>query len=62
MLGWAPILRLNESLDWIVEWYRELERGGDMRLATERQIRRYIERANVATDPTLNAAVVLQTV
>ena len=59
VLGWAPILRLSEGLDWIVAWHRELERGADMRAATELQIRHYMELANEQSDPTLNAAVAL---
>lgn len=57
MLGWAPVLRLADGLDWIVEWYRELDRGADMRQATLDQIRRYRQLASELSDPSLNAAI-----
>jgi CDP-glucose 4,6-dehydratase len=42
-LGWSPQLRLDQALVWVVEWYREEERGRDVRAATERQISRFEE-------------------
>lgn len=57
VLGWAPVLRLSAGLDWIVDWYRELDGGADMRETTLAQIRRYQELAGVHSDPSLNAAV-----
>ena len=41
LLNWAPRLRLEEAVAWIVEWYRVLAAGGDIRKATEEQIRRF---------------------
>ncbi len=40
-LGWQPKLRLDLTLDWIVEWFRAYERGEDMRAFTEMQIARF---------------------
>ena len=57
VLGWAPVLRLSDGLDWIVDWYRELDDGADMRKATLDQIRRYRQLASELSDPSLNAAV-----
>jgi CDP-glucose 4,6-dehydratase len=31
LLGWAPVLRLSDGLQWIADWYREMDRGADMR-------------------------------
>ena len=30
-LGWHPLLPLHQALDWIVEWYRAFQAGGDLR-------------------------------
>lgn len=40
-LGWAPALRLEASLGWIVEWFKAYRAGDDMRAVTEGQIERY---------------------
>ncbi len=40
-LGWRPALRLNEALDWIVEWYRAFAAGADLQRVTLEQIERY---------------------
>jgi CDP-glucose 4,6-dehydratase len=40
-LGWAPRTDLRTALEWIVEWYKEYERKGDMRGITEDQIARF---------------------
>jgi CDP-glucose 4,6-dehydratase len=40
-LGWYPVLRLDEAIDWTVEWYRGHRDGQDLRDLTSRQIRRY---------------------
>jgi CDP-glucose 4,6-dehydratase len=37
-LGWRPGLDLEATLESIVDWYRELRGGGDMRAVTIRQI------------------------
>ena len=37
-LGWAPRWSLGDALERTVEWYAELQRGGDMRAVTLRQI------------------------
>ena len=40
-LGWRPVLRLEQTLSWIVEWYKAFESGADLRSATLNQIRSY---------------------
>jgi CDP-glucose 4,6-dehydratase len=40
-LGWRPVLALDKALDWVVEWYRLLAQGGDVRALTLEQIGRY---------------------
>ncbi len=40
-LNWHPALSLAEALAWIVEWYRGLQEGSDVRELTLAQIRRY---------------------
>ena len=44
-LDWHPLVPLHEALDWIVEWYRAFQAGGDLRRAVETQIERYQELA-----------------
>ncbi|RDJ32169.1 MAG: CDP-glucose 4,6-dehydratase [Crenarchaeota archaeon] len=40
-LGWIPKLNTNESLEWVVEWYKNYEEKKDMREITEQQIKRF---------------------
>jgi CDP-glucose 4,6-dehydratase len=40
-LHWHPVLRIEQTLSWIVEWYQAFERGGDLRATTIEQIERY---------------------
>jgi CDP-glucose 4,6-dehydratase len=40
-LGWHPVLSLDLALNWIVEWWRALQAGGDLRRLTSAQIERY---------------------
>jgi CDP-glucose 4,6-dehydratase len=40
-LDWHPVISLNVALDWIVEWYRAFQSGGDLRRLTRAQIERY---------------------
>jgi CDP-glucose 4,6-dehydratase len=47
-LGWAPRVRLEEALEWVVEWYRAEAAGADVRQNTEEQIERYQSRSSVA--------------
>ena len=41
LLGWKPRVRLNAALDWVVEWYRNWNQGGNVREKSVEQIRRY---------------------
>jgi CDP-glucose 4,6-dehydratase len=40
-LGWRPVLCLEQTLSWIVEWYQAFEHGADLRSVTMAQIERY---------------------
>lgn len=40
-LKWMPKLPLEDTLDWIIEWYRAYLQSADMRQVTEAQIARY---------------------
>lgn len=40
-LGWSPQLNMDKCLDWIVEWYKQLESGADLADITARQIENY---------------------
>lgn len=40
-LDWHPLLPLQQALDWIVEWYRAFQAGGNLRHLTQSQIERY---------------------
>ena len=41
LLGWWPVVNLSTALNWIVQWYRCLKNGDDMRQQTLDQINRY---------------------
>jgi CDP-glucose 4,6-dehydratase len=41
-LGWHPPVGLERGLEAIVEWYRELDDGADMRAVTLRQIQKLV--------------------
>jgi len=41
LLGWAPKLDLSQALQWLTEWYKLSEQGGDMRACTLSQINAY---------------------
>jgi CDP-glucose 4,6-dehydratase len=40
-LNWRPVIRLNLALEWIVDWYRALQTGADLRRMAQTQIERY---------------------
>lgn len=40
-LDWHPLLALHQALDWIIEWYRTFQAGGDLPRLTRAQIERY---------------------
>jgi len=42
-LGWRPRLGIDETVQWVVDWYRRDAAGEDPRALTEQQIRRYQE-------------------
>jgi CDP-glucose 4,6-dehydratase len=44
-MDWHPILSLDLALEWIVEWYRSLQAGADLRRLTRTQIERYQARS-----------------
>lgn len=44
-LQWKPLQDTEESLDWIVEWYRAYFNGSDVRAVTLDQVRRFQESA-----------------
>lgn len=37
-LGWQPRTRLDDALQWTVDWYQRYQRGEDMRAFTEQQL------------------------
>ena len=41
LLNWHPVLQLDQSLLWIVEWYEAFQAGKDLQSLTRRQIERY---------------------
>lgn len=41
-LGWYPKLDLPTTLDWIVKWTRDYEKGADLRTTTQSQIARFL--------------------
>ena len=43
-LGWSPVLDLDESVRWTVDWYSAQARGEDARELTLGQIAAYQER------------------
>ena len=57
LLGWAPVLRLDDGLQWIADWYQALDRGENMRAVTIAQIESYRALAAERSERALNAAV-----
>lgn len=41
LLAWRPALTLDETLDWVIEWYRTYFAGGDLRTVSLQQIERF---------------------
>ncbi|MFO7904140.1 MAG: CDP-glucose 4,6-dehydratase [Pirellulaceae bacterium] len=41
VLGWSPVLDLETTLNWVVEWYRGFHDGEDLQALTWAQIDRY---------------------
>jgi CDP-glucose 4,6-dehydratase len=44
-LGWKPRLRIEDALNWTVEWYRAWNQGDDMAKFTRQQISEYDRRS-----------------
>jgi len=40
-LRWKPRLRLEAALGWVVEWYKHLNQGGDVRQKSVEQLQAY---------------------
>ncbi|HYR84495.1 MAG TPA: CDP-glucose 4,6-dehydratase [Terriglobia bacterium] len=40
-LGWSPKMRLSQTMEWVVEWYKAYQDKKDIRETTEAQISRY---------------------
>jgi CDP-glucose 4,6-dehydratase len=40
-LGWAPKVRLNKAIDFIIEWSNAHDQGGDMRSFSLQQLSEY---------------------
>lgn len=47
-LGWQPLLELEETLTWIVEWHKAYLQNRAMRQVTEQQIHRFAARIEQA--------------
>ena len=41
VLGWAPLLTMQETVDWTADWYKAHQSGRNMRAVTLDQIARY---------------------
>jgi len=41
LLGWRPAIGISKGLEWVVEWYRGMSVGGDMKDLTLEQIGRF---------------------
>jgi len=54
-LDWHPVLPLKQALEWIAQWYRVYQSGGDLRRITQTQIERY-EALVAEQQPTRRAA------
>ncbi len=48
LLGWRPLLSIDEAVGWAVEWYRAHAEGADCRAVVDRQIAEYERRADAA--------------
>ncbi len=46
LLKWSPRLNIEQSLEWVVEWYRAFSLGADMRQLTQIQIEKYKDLVN----------------
>jgi CDP-glucose 4,6-dehydratase len=41
VLGWRPLLAIDQAIDWTAEWYAAHSAGVDMAETTDAQIARY---------------------
>jgi CDP-glucose 4,6-dehydratase len=46
LLGWEPVLGIEESLDWTIGWYRAYYSGEDVKKLSDNQISSFMERAD----------------
>jgi CDP-glucose 4,6-dehydratase len=38
MLGWRPLIELNQAITWTIDWYKAFQRRADVRSVTLAQI------------------------
>lgn len=43
-LGWKPKLKMDECIDYIVEWFESYRQGKDLQVVSLQQIKRYMEK------------------
>ena len=43
VIGWLPVLNMQDTLAWTDLWYREFRSGTDSKSVSLRQIDRYLE-------------------
>jgi CDP-glucose 4,6-dehydratase len=54
-LGWRPVLSLEQALDWIVEWHKQVAAGADARAVSLDQLGRYAAAFSAAVRPAVAA-------
>jgi CDP-glucose 4,6-dehydratase len=55
-LGWQPRLRLDNALDWLVDWYQSWQNGTDMQSFTVEQIASYAHAVTASIPEEANEA------
>ena len=46
-LSWRPVLRLDQALDWVAEWHRDVAAGGDARTITKSQLAEFQKMSSI---------------